>query len=82
MWLQFGGICSSVGLGFFCSNACARIIIAGDAVAALRRLLLHEGALDRRGRFDRAEPSSVVTCLPSSKSSASRGQDGVASTIP
>ncbi len=29
---------------------------AGDAIAALRRLLFHEGALDRRRRLDGAEP--------------------------
>ena len=55
MRFQFGPNLRVGRLGVFLQQRLRPHHHSGNAVAALRRLLFHEGALDRRGRIDRAQ---------------------------
>ena len=54
-WLELGADLRVGRLGIPLQQGLGPHHHAGDAIAALRRLLLDEGALDRRRRLDRAK---------------------------
>ncbi len=79
MRLQFGADLLIGRFGILLQQCLRPHHYSGDAVAALGRLLFHEGALDRRGRFDCSETLKRRHLLAlKQKQRRHAGQDGVA----